>query len=52
MILKYLKKTVTENFKEGYLWEDHSKDVKASGGTPHFCYTQEDGRDVEGARGN
>lgn len=38
MILKYhKKKNVTENFKEGDLWEDHSKDGKTSGGTPHFC---------------
>jgi hypothetical protein len=28
MILKYHKKIVTENFKEGDLWEDHGKDGK------------------------
>ena len=34
---KIPQKIVTENFKEEDLWEDHGKDGKTSGGTPHFC---------------
>jgi hypothetical protein len=33
---KIPQKNVTENFKEGDLWEDNDKDGKTSGGNPHF----------------